>query len=246
MKPTPPRQPNQSLIDGLRCLQAVALKGENVKAADIGRELDMEPTRVHRLLKTLAYLGFTQQNETRRYSAGPGIMVLAAQTLHASSFMKEALGPLEQLRKELGMIVAMGAVWNRDVSYLYHGTSGVSLEDALGFRGSWPAANSGLGWAVLSGLEDKEIRELYTDEDLAEYSMGVDDLCEGLKQTRSQGYADVKVSSKWGHTTLGVRLAFNPFVAIGVSGTITDSDKPHLVKQLQDTAKLIEDRHIGI
>lgn len=245
MKPTPPRQPNQSLIDGLRCLQSVALKGKDVKAADIGRELGLESTRVHRLLKTLAYLGFTQQNETRRYSAGPGIVVLAAQTLHASSFLKDALGPLERLREEIGMIVAMGAVWNRDVSYLYHGTSGVSLEDALGSTRSWPAANSGLGWAVLSNMTDAEIRELYSEDDLENLGIGVDELCEGLKRTRKQGYADVKVKGTYDHTTLGIPLSFNPYVAVAVSGTISEEQKPDLVERLRETVQLIEEKHLG-
>lgn len=243
MNHSPPKQPNQGLIEGLRCLQAVALKGGNVRASDIAEELGLEPTRVHRLLKTLAHLGFTRQNSARRYAAGPGIYVLAAQTLQATSFFQEAVGPLEALRIQTPHITAMGALWNREVTYLYHGRGDAALRETLGAFGSWEASNSGVGWAVLSGFEEATVRELYQDEDLQHIQGSLDSFCRELRRARKRGYADLKVHGTEGHTTIARRLEFNPYLAIALSGKISQKEKPGLVKKLLETAQTIEQLH---
>ena len=138
-----PKQPNKSLIDGISCLQGVVSRTEHVGVSELAKMLDMEQTKVHRLLRTLAHLGFTQQNRSRKYGPGPAIYALAAQTLYASHFIRDALGPLEELRARLPHIVAMGVVWNRRVNYLYHAKRGTPLEQAIGTFGNWLAAAFG-------------------------------------------------------------------------------------------------------
>jgi len=86
-----PAQPNQSLIDGLACLQQLASEREPVGGRELARDLGLEPTRVHRLLRTLAHLGLAQQDAQRRYRPGPGIHVLAAQAMFGSGLLRRAL-----------------------------------------------------------------------------------------------------------------------------------------------------------
>src|SRR5262245_29763060 len=101
-----PAQPNQSLIDGLACLQALASSSEAVGNRELARALGLEPTRVNRLLKTLAHLGLAEQDAQRRYRPGPAIHVLAAQSLFGSKLIRRAIGPLEELHR-FGLIVAL-------------------------------------------------------------------------------------------------------------------------------------------
>lgn len=96
MKAKPSAQANQSIIDGISVLQALAMSEEPVGSRELSRRLDMETTRVNRLLKTLAYIGITQQTANRKYVPGPGMHVLATQSLYASRLLRCAIAPLEK------------------------------------------------------------------------------------------------------------------------------------------------------
>ncbi len=77
-------QPNQSLIDGLSCLQLLASSRKPVGCRELARNLDLNPMRANRLLKTLAEIGLAQQDQKKKYSIGPGIHALTAQALFGS------------------------------------------------------------------------------------------------------------------------------------------------------------------
>lgn len=139
-----PAQPNQSLIDGLACLQNLAAQRGSIGVRELARQLDLEPTRAHRLIRTLAHLGLAEQDADRRYRPGPGIHVLAAQAMFGSGLIRRALGPLSQLH-ELGLIVAMGVLWRDHVAYLYHGEPDMTPQQAIGRVGLHPADRSSIG-----------------------------------------------------------------------------------------------------
>lgn len=141
MRPLPGTQPNQSLIDGIATLQALATLPEPIGCRELGRQIGLDPTKVNRLLKTLTYLGIARQAGNRKYTAGPGMHVLTAQSLFASGPISHALPTLEQLRKH-GHTVAFGVLWNNSVSYLYHAPPGLESSAASGRIGLLPASRS--------------------------------------------------------------------------------------------------------
>lgn len=235
-----PKQPNKSLIDGIACLQGVASRSEPVGVGELARALAIEQTKVHRLLRTLAHLGFTQQNRSRKYGPGPAIYTLAAQTLYASHFIRDALEPLEKLRAKLPHIVAMGVVWNRRVNYLFHAKRGMPLEKAIGSFGSWPAADSGIGLAVMAGFDDAEIRRLYEGCEPAFFENGVTGLIDRVNEVRRLGHAAVETHSEAHHTTIAVSLRSNPMVGVGVSGHIKPDQREGILGMLRDTVEWID------
>ena len=172
-------QPNQSLIDGIATLQALATSPEPVGCRELARRLGVDPTKVNRLLKTLAYLGIARQTANRKYTAGPGMHVLAAQSLFASGLIRRALPALEGLRR-FGHTVALGVLWDTSVSYLFHAPPGIEASRGLGRIGLLPATTSGIGIMLLSELEDDEVRELYGDREIPRYQDGIDQLLEKL------------------------------------------------------------------
>lgn len=235
-----PKQPNKSLIDGIACLQAVASRSQYVGVSELSAVLGLEQTKVHRLLRTLAHLGFTQQDSSRKYGPGPAIYALAAQTLYASHFIRDALGPLEELRAKQPHIVAMGVVWNRRVNYLYHAKRGMPLEQAIGTFGTWPSCDSGIGLAVMAGFEDEEIQRLYEDRGLEDYKGGMKGLLKRLKAVQKAGHAVVETHSEAHNTTIGLRLNSNPMVGVGVSGQIKESQQQAILGMLKDTVEAID------
>jgi len=81
-----------------------------VGGRELARELGLEPTRVNRLLRTLAHLGLAQQDDRRKYRRGPGIHVLAAQAKFRSGLLRRAMPVLESLRR-FEFTVALGVLW---------------------------------------------------------------------------------------------------------------------------------------
>lgn len=243
-----PAQPNQSLIDGLACLQALASVREPIGSRQLARLLDLEPTRVNRLLKTLAYLGLAEQDGRRKYRPGPAIHVLAAQSLFGSGLIRRAIGPLESLGR-LGHTVAMGILWRDQTCYLYHAAPGAPTNQRLGHGRLYPAVTSGLGMALLAHRAEPEIRALYakTDPESPWAATeppaldGEDGLLARLARIREEGYALVQIPDS-PRRTLGVPVGVPPYAAIGVSGVFADREVDSLVAALHGQVEQIAGR----
>lgn len=109
-------QPNQSLIDGIRCLQYLVSSDRAIGCRELARLMGTNATRVNRLLMTMAAIGLTTQDEQRRYLPGPGIHALAAQAIRGSTLFSKAL-PLLETHAPKDIVVAMGVLW--EPGYLY-------------------------------------------------------------------------------------------------------------------------------
>lgn len=234
-----PAQPNQSLIDGLACLQALASAGRPVGSREMARELKLEPTRVNRLLKTLAHLGIAQQTDGKQYVPGPAMHVLAAQAMFGSGLLHRALEPLESLRK-FKLSVAMGVLWHDHVSYLYHGKPGVKASEALGRVGLFPATRSSIGMVLLSRLPVSEVRELYAAQLIPNFE-SIADLLAELTDVRRKGYAVVSPFPENQTRTLAVAVD-GESAAVAMSGSFQDDQVSELADALKNVAMRIATR----
>ncbi|WP_213948783.1 helix-turn-helix domain-containing protein [Luteibacter sp. dw_328] len=232
MRAKPNAQPNQSLIDGILTLQALASASEPVGCRELARQLGANTTRVNRLLKTLAYMGIVRQTSDRKYAPGPGMHVLAAQSLFASGLIRRALPELERLRR-FGHTVAMGVLWNDSVSYLFHAPPGIEAARGLGRIGLLPATTSGIGIVLLAQLPDDEVREIYADRDIPMFPEGVDSLLVTLAKTRKQGYARVHVADDRDHHIVAVATGEPVVAGLAMSGWIPESATAELVEALR-------------
>jgi DNA-binding IclR family transcriptional regulator len=233
-----PAQPNRSLIDGIACLQALATSGAPAGVCDLARRLGLETTRAHRLLKTLAHLGFARQTPQRKYGPGPAMHVLSAQSLFASGLIRRALDPLKALRRH-GLIVALGMLWREHVCYLYHAMPGMTPGEALGRLGLYPAPRSSIGMVLTSRLSGEEIREIYRDRKIPGYPGGLRDLRADLRRIMRQGYAHLVHARHPRHVTMAVPVGDPPDSALAFSGNIPAAERDHYLAILRDTARRI-------
>ena len=215
-----PAQPNQSLIDGLACLQALAVSTEPVGNRALARQLGLEPTRVNRLLKTLAHLGMARQNEERKYLPGPAMHVLSAMSLFGSGLVRRAITPLESLHP-LADLVALGVLWREHVCYLYHAERGMRPELAIGRVGLFPATQSSIGRVLLAHQEEAQIRELYDGHEIPDYP-SLPALLEDLAKIREQGYAYVERSSGPYQSAVGVPIGSPSYAAVALTPVTPD------------------------
>jgi DNA-binding IclR family transcriptional regulator len=161
-------QPNQSLIDGIRCLQYLVSSGRAVGCRELAREMGMNPTRVNRFLMSMASVGLTAQDDQRRYLPGPNILVLAAQAIRGSSVFAEVLPKLDELAPK-DVRVALGVLWENRVVYIYHSKPGSIAYQALADSPSWPVHESIIGTVLVADRSDDEIRALCAPHDAAEF-----------------------------------------------------------------------------
>jgi len=229
-----PKQPNQSLIEGIRCLQGVVSSNVPMGASDVARSLDIELTKAHRLLRTLAHMGLLRQHSDRKYSAGPALPVLGAQSMRGSHLMEAALPALEKLRRDTEYIVALGVLWMRSVTFIYHARPRTPMENAFGSHEVTPATSSGLGMALLAQHSDEVITQLYANEPPPD---GIDQLLAEMRQIRRQEYAFITTSPTT--RTLALVLKSHSDSAIGISGDISPEEVPTLLPLLQTTAHVI-------
>ena len=227
-----PAQPNQSLIDGLECLGALATAGEPVGSREMARMLNLEPTRANRLLKTLAALGIAQQTAARRYVPGPGMHVLSAQAMHGSGLLRAAVPVLEKLRK-YQLNVALGVLWQARVCYLYFASPKTPLADALGGRGLFAAEDSGIGLPLLASLEKAQLATLYAPAEPHRRKS----LLKKVGAVRTSGYAYLPADDKRTEPVVGVAVG-NPAVAgLALSGAFPESRVGELVDVLRKASK---------
>lgn len=234
----PSAQPNHSLIDGIRTLQALAVAPEPIGCRALARQLGLDTSKVNRLLRTLAYLGIASQTANRKYTPGPGMHVLAAQSLFASGLIRRGLPALERLRR-FGHTVAMAVLWNDTVSYLYHAPPGVDSAQAVARIGVLPACTSGIGMALLARLPDEELTRIYTDRDIPGYPGGLPALLERLEEVRQDGFIRFRGSTGEDRHTIAIAVGNPAYAGIGLSGWLPEAATPNLLAALKAAADQI-------
>jgi DNA-binding IclR family transcriptional regulator len=235
MRPPLNSQPNRSLIDGIVMLQALATSTEPVACRELARRLGIHATKANRLLKTLAHLGIARQMSNRKYAAGAGMHVLAAQSLFASGLLRRALPVLGGLQR-FGHTVALGVLWERNVSYLFHAPPGLQVSSGLGRIGLLPATTSGIGIVLLSECNDDYVRTLYEGETIPMFPQGVEQLLETLRAVRAQGYARIHVADEREHHIVAVSTGDPAHAGIALSGWIPEAATAPLVEALRAAA----------
>jgi DNA-binding IclR family transcriptional regulator len=235
-----PAQPNQSLMDGMTCLQAVAVSPRPLGVLELAERLGLEPTRVHRLLKTLAHIGFTRQTLDRKYEPGPGMHVLFAQSLLASGLIHRAREALVSLQGH-GLAVALGVRWTDQVCYLYHASSGASFADGLGHVRLYPATRSSIGMVLLSWLPVPQVRAIYHGREIPGYPQGSARLLKDLRKVRRAGFAKVTNNPSPLNVTMGVPVGEPPEAALALAGSIPAERAPEVLALLRNAAARITD-----
>lgn len=230
-----PSQPNQSLLDGLRLLEALAGKPFPVSCTSLSLELGMEVTRVNRLVKTLHAQGFAYRNKTRHYGAGPGLFVLSAATLNTLGYFRKGIDALERLSRE-NLVTAMGVLWREKVSYLFHWSPGMAMADAIGKSSLVPATQSSIGLVLMAQKSDDEVRALYEGHEIPRYR-NWKALKNTLDQVRGEGHA--RLPNDNGTFSLGVAVGEPAHTGIAISQAKGEAEMKRLVALLHETSARI-------
>lgn len=163
-----PAQPNQSIMNGMKCLEEIAALTEPIGSRELSRLLNEEPTKINRILGTLCHLGYVEKTDNNKYKVGPAIHIMASLTLSSSKLLHHAFEPLKELLKS-ELTVALGVLWKNQVSYIFHGDSKMPFEQCIGSRGLFPEEKSSIGTMIrisnkkeaLTAAEKKILKDGY-------------------------------------------------------------------------------------
>ncbi len=229
-----PAQPNQSLLDGLALLQALAASEEPMGVRELARQLGWNPMRINRLLKTLAFAGMARQTPDRRYVAGPAMHVLSVQALGSGGLLRRSIEPVEKLPRSKHA-VALGVLWQDKVCYLFHAGVGQSLTSALGAHDLYPATQSSIGMMLLSQMRDEAVDTLFATHPTPGYP-NQRSLHRKLAEIRKLGYAFIQQGPN--QASVAVAIGEPAYAALALAHA-TDRQVPGLVEQLRIAAKAI-------
>jgi DNA-binding IclR family transcriptional regulator len=230
-----PAQKINGLIDGIAVLQELAIQSEPVSGLHLARELGLEPTKVNRILKTLAFLDLAYRTTSRKYTVGPSMHVLAAQSMAASGLIRKAVKHLDKL-SEYGHIVAFGMLWRDKVTYLYHRSPTDDLISGITRLQPLPATRSSIGLALLAEKSDEYIAALYKGKPVPGFNDNLENLMRKIRQTRKQGYAAVRTD----HISLAVTTGTPTYAAIAISGFKDPKEEKKYFNIIKEASNTIE------
>jgi len=148
----------------VRLLDALARARRPASLAQLARELDAPKSSVHGLLCTLVELDLVRRDEAGEFSLGPRPLQWAgAWSLHSdvASVFHELASRAGPLATETVMLAVLEG---REVLYLgcRPGTRALAVNFRVG--GRFPASCTSSGKAILSTLDEHEVRALFAGE----------------------------------------------------------------------------------
>jgi DNA-binding IclR family transcriptional regulator len=177
----------------MQLLQTVVLQQKPVGTRESARKLGISASSAYRLLRTLAELGYLEQDQiTSKYRPGLELYRLAATLVGSSLISEVARRPMEELAEETGEAIYL---------CLRHGRKRVVLNTREGWRqlrytlplgDAAPLYVGSSGLAILAWMPERDI-EAVIDGDLQSHGPRTitepEQLRQTLKEIRSQGYA---------------------------------------------------------
>lgn len=142
-----PAQPNQSIMNGMQCLEEIVSLTEPIGSRELARQLNEEHTKINRILGTLCHLGYVEKTPNNKYKIGPAIHIMASLTLTSSKLLHCAIEPLKELLKT-ELTVALGVLWKQKVSYIFHGNHTLPFESCIGSHILYPEEKSSIGTII--------------------------------------------------------------------------------------------------
>lgn len=184
----------QSIDRAFDIIELLSKEPRSIAMTEIGRRLNLHKSTVHRLLSSLRERGYVEQDsETGNYKLGLGFVELASLYLNSLELKTEASPFLNQLTGLTGQTSFLAIMDPPEIVYIDKVEAYNSLRRYTIIGKRLPMHATSLGKAMLSGLTDKEIADIYPDKKLAVLTKKTistfDALIAEIRQIRSRGWS---------------------------------------------------------
>lgn len=233
----------RALARGLTIIRVFDADHSELTLAEVARRAEIPPAAARRFLSTLQTLGYVRQSD-RTFALTPKILELGYSYL-SSSTLPELVQPyLQELSRTVGQTVSAAVLMGSEIVYVVRIPSQRIMDVAITIGTRLPAAATGMGRVLLSGLPDEDVTALLGD------SVAEDpELFDCLAEIREQGWAMVESELESGLCVLAAPIKDKDdrvIAAIGISsGIIHNPDEEtvetHLPLLLQTATAITDD-----
>jgi IclR family acetate operon transcriptional repressor len=181
-------------VDNVLRLLAIFETQKVIRVNEVSRDMGLSRSTVHRMLSTLHYHRFVEQDDlSRAYRPGPALVDIGLAVVRNMDIRATAHGVLVELAEETGETVHLGVLRGTEMVYLdsVESTQVVRTGSRVGW--SLPAHATSSGKTILASLSETELKSLYPNEKLTVPTSAAPQtrtaLIEQLSGIRSRGYA---------------------------------------------------------
>ncbi len=162
--------------------------GQNRTIRDLGNELDITKSTLHRLLQTLEYRGLVKKDAvTEKYALGYKILELAADLKKDHEIREIAYSHMQTLSEEHGDTVQLAILENEEIVIVetVDGTNDLRVFAQPGQK--YPVTYGNFGRVFLSGYSDEKIKELISSMPKNEADKFLEEVSEVRKNKAAVG-----------------------------------------------------------
>lgn len=187
-------QPSQTLARGLVILEQFTSHRSEWGVRELGRKLDLNPATVHRLVTTLANIGYLEQDhDTQRYALGPKVMRLAELYTMHNPISSIAQKIFRKYSERFPYNFYLGKLFGYEIVYLAAHDGRAPIKVVVEPGGTIALHSTAVGLSLLAHQHDDYIESFLNMGQLEHFtSQTLTDpqrVLERLVRVREQGYA---------------------------------------------------------
>lgn len=187
-------QISRTVLKALRILETLCSDQPDWGIRQLGRELNIDPATVYRLINTLNATGFVEQNSAnKRYLLGPKVMKLSSAYNHHNPLPTIAMKVFGAYSEKFAYNFYLGALSNFYVFYLAVLDGRGPIQLIIDPGATLDLHCTALGKALLAFQDEEYIQEYLDTHELHKYTprtiTEAEHLIEHLSTIREHGYA---------------------------------------------------------
>lgn len=168
--------------------------GSPTSITDISKKLSIYPSTIYRILCTLKFGGFVEQDpKTQKYLLGMRLVELGSSKLQNMNLTKEIEPHLKELKAKFNETVHLGVLRENEILYLVKEESSQTIRMVSQIGNRAPIYCTGLGKILLAFLPSKEKDEILNKTKLIAYTNNTITnrkiLEDELSKIKKQGFA---------------------------------------------------------
>jgi IclR family transcriptional regulator, KDG regulon repressor len=167
MKESNPNYPIKVLNKTFSILELLLQQGSAMNMTEISKKLDLYPSTTHRILDTLKYWGYVEQEpDNQEYQLGLKVLELGMAKLQQIDLVREATPYLKELVNQCNETAHLGVLEEGDVLYLAKVESSQTIRMCSYAGKRAPLHCTALGKVLLAFLPEEERKKILEQKEL--------------------------------------------------------------------------------
>lgn len=184
----------QSVDRTLCILELLSDYEDGLGITEIGQNLELHKSTVHRLLNTLIYKGYVKQNKnTSKYEITLKLFELGNKKIEKMDLVTTAKPYLKELMEKTNEVIHLAVKDDAEIVYVakVEPLKSMTMYTTIGM--SKPMYCTAMGKAMLSQMKDDEVQEIWNASNIEKYTdntiVDFDQLKGILVKVKEEGYA---------------------------------------------------------